>query len=57
MPAAQAARFAAVQLASAHTVRPGPDAPCLVQLPNGIRLAVTSEVEPAWLAAVLSHVR
>ena len=57
VPAAPAARFAAVQLAPDAAARTGPDAPCLVQLPNGIRIAVTSQVEPAWLAAVLSHVR
>ena len=57
VPCAKPARFAAVQLAPPAAARPGAAAPCLVQLPNGIRIAVTSQVEPAWLAAVLSHVR
>lgn len=57
VPAAQAVRFAAVRLAPDASAQPAAEAPCLVQLTNGIRIAVTSQVEPAWLAAVLSHVR
>ena len=55
--AAKAARFATVQLAAERTAQSSLEASCVVQWPNGIRMTVTSQIEPAWLGAVLSHVR
>ena len=53
----QAAGFATVQLAEERPAPSGVAASCLVQLPNGIRITVTSQIAPAWLGAVLSHLR
>lgn len=55
--AAPATRFATVQVGAERPAQSRAAASCVVQLPNGIRITVTSPISPAWLGAVLSHLR